>query len=207
MEIEHFLTVIVGFSMQRLAGATLIEWLGAVLGVIYVIAEIRELAWCWWAALASTLAYVAVFTYSALYGQTLLQVYYVLASMYGYWAWQGSNTRAPVQISTLSLPMNAAWIGIGLVGSALVAWFLHIGSEFTPLMDVFTTVGSLVATALATRKHLESWLWWVVMDGLIAYLCLRQGLWLTAILYAGFVVLSVWGYCQWRQLTKRDTYA
>ena len=55
---------------------------------------------------------------------------------------------------------------------------------------------------LLGRKYLENWLAWIVVNvvsvGLFAY----KGLWLTVILYAVFIVMSVFGWRAWQRLAN-----
>ena len=69
-----------------------------------------------------------------------------------------------------------------------------------PWWDAFPTAGSVVGQWLLGRKYVENWPVWVVVNmvsvGLFAY----KGLWLTVVLYALFIVLSVAGWRAWRAL-------
>ena len=68
-----------------------------------------------------------------------------------------------------------------------------------PWWDAFPTAASLVGQFLLARKYIENWAVWIVVNvvsvGLFAY----KSLWLTAGLYAVFIVLSIVGWRTWRQ--------
>ena len=68
-----------------------------------------------------------------------------------------------------------------------------------PWWDALPTAGSLAGQWLLGRKYVENWLAWVAVNivsvGLFAY----KGLWLTVLLYALFVALSLAGYRAWRR--------
>jgi nicotinamide mononucleotide transporter len=59
--------------------------------------------------------------------------------------------------------------------------------------------GSLVAQWMMTRKLLECWLLWIVIDTSYVALFLWRGLTLTAVLYVLFTSLAVRGYVSWRR--------
>ena len=70
--------------------------------------------------------------------------------------------------------------------------------------DALTTSLSLGSQWLLNRKKLESWLGWIAVDVIYVPLYLWKQLYLTAVLYALFLVLAVMGYRAWRT-TWRST--
>ena len=66
-----------------------------------------------------------------------------------------------------------------------------------PLLDSFTTWGSILTTWMVTRKILENWLYWLVIDSVSIYLYLDRGLHLTAMLFVAYLVIVVFGYRKW----------
>ena len=76
-------------------------------------------------------------------------------------------------------------------------------SRFTdaslPFMDSSLTTFSIAAQWMQTRKLLENWLLWLAVDVLYVSMFLYMELYLTAGLYAGFLILAVMGYVQWRR--------
>jgi nicotinamide mononucleotide transporter len=67
-----------------------------------------------------------------------------------------------------------------------------------PFPDAATTAFSLAAQWMATRKWLENWLVWIVVDVAYVAVCVSQHLYAMAALYAVFLVLAVLGYKEWR---------
>ena len=66
-----------------------------------------------------------------------------------------------------------------------------------PWLDSFTTVAAVVATWMVARKIFENWLYWFVIDSVSIYLYLSRDLPLTAILFAGYLVMIVIGSLRW----------
>mgnify|MGYP001822233745 FL=1 len=50
---------------------------------------------------------------------------------------------------------------------------------------------------MVARKILENWLYWLVIDSFSIYLYLDRALYLTALLFAAYVVIVLFGYRQW----------
>ena len=78
-------------------------------------------------------------------------------------------------------------------------WFLLWARGSSPGLDAVTTALSLVAQWMLNRKYLENWLVWIAADVLYVYLYITRELYLTAGLYALFLVMCVAGYVSWRR--------
>ena len=68
-----------------------------------------------------------------------------------------------------------------------------------PFVDAFISWGSVITTFLVVRKVLENWLYWILLDGIALVVYVDRGLYLTALLFAGYVVIVVFGYLRWRR--------
>mgnify|MGYP000918107264 CR=1 FL=1 len=73
-------------------------------------------------------------------------------------------------------------------------------SAFSTAEIAFPTAGSLVGQWLLGRKYIENWLAWLGVNLVSVGLFAFKGLWLTVLLYALFVLLSVIGWRAWRRL-------
>ena len=89
---------------------------------------------------------------------------------------------------------------IGIVASIA---FGKLAETYTdaalPLIDAFTTVFSLFATFMVTRKILENWIYWIVIDAVSIYLYYSRDLYLTAALFAAYIIIAAFGYLSWKK--------
>jgi nicotinamide mononucleotide transporter len=171
-----------------------------------VLLAIRESAWCWPVGLANAALFLVVCAHARLYGAAGLQVVYLILSFYGWYEWLhggAQHGRLPVQrtpagwAAGLLAGSLAATLGIGL--------FLRYRTDAAlPFPDAATTAFSLAAQWMATRKWLENWLVWIVVNGASVVICLSQHLFAMAALYAVFLVLAVLGYKEWRASLARE---
>jgi nicotinamide mononucleotide transporter len=191
--------------LAAFAAVTPIEWVAAGLALGYLLLAIRQSAWCWSFAIASALLYLVVFARSGLYMQSALQVFYVGMGFYGWRSWSGTEQSAPIAISRWPARYHLlAWVGIALVtfvNGALIAQ--RAGTHWVPYVDAAIAWGSVLTTWMVTRKILENWLYWVVLDAAMAVLAAWQGLAATALLFVLYTLLALRGYWQWR----RDEHA
>ena len=177
------------------------EILAFILSVATVALNIRQNHWAWLFAIVSSAAYGAVFFNSRLYGDAGLQLVFIVVSVWGWYSWlHGDSAGHRLAVSKLD---RTGWImaALGwLVGYLVLAWFLgRYTNTDVPHTDGFLTAGSLVGQVLLSRKKLENWHAWIAVDVIYVGLYLYKQLHLTALLYALFVAMAVFGLRAWRR--------
>ena len=180
---------------------TPLELISFILSIITVALNIRQLHWAWLFSIVSSGLYAMVFLDARLYGDMGLQFAFILTSIWGWhlWLW-GDHDKGQNALSVSRLTMKGGvnslvgWV----VGFAVLAWFLKSFTDTdVPFSDGFLTAGSLLGQVLLSRKKLENWLVWIVVDLLYIGLYVYKGLMLTASLYAVFVMLAIIGWRTW----------
>lgn len=180
-----------------------LELVAFVLAVWMVVCNMRVHLLAWPLALVSSLMYFALFWDGRLYGEASLQLLFAALALWGWWQWRFGRTREGATLTVRRLGLR------GLVKPALLtlgAWPL-LGvflARFTdsplPYWDAFPTVASLLGQWLLARKYEENWPTWIVVNAVSVVLFGIKGYWLTVILYAAFIPLSVVGWRAWRQV-------
>jgi len=129
-----------------------------------------------------------------------LQGIYLLMGVYGWWKWlRGGEKNAPLQVSRIS---KRNWIALLVLipsGTWIIRQLLLAVNGSAPFLDALTTVLCLAAQYLLCRKKLENWYLWILADIIYVPLYLSKKLPLTALLYAGFIILCILGYKRWRK--------
>lgn len=186
---------LLGFS------TTPIELISFVLSIATVLLNIRQNHWAWLFAILSSATYGVVFYGARLYGDMALQLVFITVSFWGWYQWlHGSDASAGLPVTrTTRRGLGLAAIGWAL-GFAVLAWFLHRFTDTdVPKTDAFLTAGSLVGQVLLSRKKLENWHVWIIVDVIYVGLYLHKGLMLTALLYGMFVVMAAIGLLAWKK--------
>jgi nicotinamide mononucleotide transporter len=184
---------LLGFTTNAL------EILSFVLSVVTVLLNIRQTHWAWLFAIVSSAMYGVVFYQARLYGDMGLQVVFIVVSVWGWYQWlYGGAQHDTLHVSRSSTPGWAWGIACWIAGFVILANFLaHWTNTDVPNIDGFLTAGSLLGQVLLSRKKVENWIVWIVVDILYVGLYVYKGLALTAILYALFVVLAGIGLVAW----------
>jgi len=177
------------------------EVLAVVTGIISVYLSTRENIWSWPTALVNVALYFVVFFEAKLYADMGLQVVYFALSLYGWYEWlYGGENRTELRVSRTP---RALGIRLAIIGIACAAVLGTLLARFTdaalPYIDSATTSTSLVAQWMMTRKILENWSVWVAVDVVYIAMFIFKRLYLTAGLYAVFLVLAVMGYVRWKR--------
>lgn len=182
---------------------TWLEIVAFVLAIMMVVCNMRVNPVAWPLAIASSLLYFLLFWNSKLYGEAGLQIFFVVVATWGWWQWLRGKQDDGQPLHVRSLAPRMRW---GLLLALAVAWpvtalFLARTTDTdVPWWDAFPTAASLLGQWLLGRKYVENWAAWLVVNSVSVALFAYKGLWLTVVLYAIFIVMSVAGLRAWRRL-------
>lgn len=190
------------------APASWLELVAFVLALAMVGFNIRVNPLGWPLAIVSSLLYFALFWDSRLYGEANLQIFFVVVAAWGWWQWLRGTQDDGTALRVRTLGRRGL---IGCAAAMAVAWPLlgaflaRVTDSDVPWWDAFPTAGSLVGQWLLGRKYVENWPVWLIVNIVSVALFAYKGLWLTVVLYAVFVLLSVAGWRAWSMQARADT--
>lgn len=177
-----------------------IELTAAALGVVNVLLVVRRSLWNYPFGIAMVALYFFVFAGERLYSDALLQVFFLVLQLYGWWNWRQSRARDDeVVIERLTLRARSIW-GVAIVVAAL-GWgsaMARFTDAVVPYADATVAAMSIAAQILQSRRKVESWVLWIAVDMLAIGLFWSRELYATAWLYLLFLLLSVAGWRAWR---------
>jgi len=180
-----------------------LEWLGTLTGFLCVYLAAKQHIWNWPISIISVGSYAILFYEAKLYGDTVLQFYFLSTAIYGwyYWIKRREEKKKPI--------VKASGNQIFLCLLAIIVLTISIGylldsktNSDVPYIDAFCTSVSFVAQFLMTRKILQNWLLWVFVDICYIPLYIHKDLMLTAVLYFVFAVIAWNGYRDWQKSYK-----
>jgi nicotinamide mononucleotide transporter len=189
-----------GASIALWFAAHGIELAGAITAALGIWLTTRRLLICWPITLVSIFLYMVVFYRAGLLSDALLQVFFVVFTIYGWWHWW-RGVREEGSVRVVPLQRSSLWgaIVLGIPGSfALGVLAKHLHAAL-PYLDAVLMSYSLVATWWGARKHIANWWLWIVVDTVYIGEYIYKDLWPTALLYAGLVGLAFLGLHDWRR--------
>jgi nicotinamide mononucleotide transporter len=186
-----------------------LEIIAVLVNVVGVWLTARRTPWCWPVGVVAVLLYVWIFYDVKLYSDMLLQLVFAGMQGYGWWRWQtGRIDHGKVRIEHLPMQLAVSSLTAGaLISVALGAVMAHYTDAALPWLDATLTGFSLVASYWAARKFIASWWLWIILDALYTGLYYYKDLALTAVLYAGFILLAFYGLRAWQRDLHDDSSA
>lgn len=181
----------------------LLQLVGIALGLLYLWLEYKADIRLWIVGLIMPCVHGALYFKAGLYADCSMQIYYILAGLYGWIVWK----HAPRKTKGEELPIRHTplrWLPtlVGVYAVAHLALYLllvHFTDSTVPFWDALTTALSMVAMWLLSRKVVEQWILWGVVDLITVGLYLYKGIPFTAALYGLYTVLAVAGYLRWKK--------
>ena len=183
----------------------------------------------WWSGIVGCGLYAVMFVGVRLYADVTLQVFFIGSCVVGWWHWQRGGTKdgagvamgdgvsrienAGAGTSTLG-PLSAdlpitrvapstalAFAGLAALAAAGYGSLLHgFTDAANPFIDSTVLALSILAQLLMVARKIETWPVWFVVDCIAVPLYASKGLWVTAAVYAFFLVLVVMGWMRWSKL-------
>lgn len=181
-----------------------LEIAGTLIGLLYLWFEYRASIWLWPVSIIMPAVYIAVYYQAGLYADSGISVYYLLAGVYGWWAWLRHAPEKPERpISFTPRRLVLPLLLVAGVVFVLIGELLQVYTDSTvPWWDSFTTALSIIAMWMLAHKYVEQWLVWLAVDVVSCALYLYKDLYFTSFLYGLYAVIAFFGYLKWKQLMK-----
>ena len=181
-----------------------LEIVGTIIGFVYLWQEVKASIWLWLTGIVMPAIYTVVFYQSGLYADFGIQVYYIVAALYGFLFWKfGKKQDKPLPIVHTSARQGVILFLITVLVFIPIYLILTKFTDSTvPFYDSATTALSIVALWMLAKKHVEQWFVWIAVDAVSSALYFYKGIYFTAVLYAVYTVVAFYGYKKWNLMEK-----
>ena len=181
----------------------ILQIVGIALGLLYLWLEYKANIWLWVVGMLMPCVHCILYYKSGLYADSAMQAYYIVAGLYGLGVWLAGRKRTEKPLKIANIPVRLV-VPLVLIYTVLHAAIYFVLVRFTdssvPFWDAMTTAMSMVAMWLLSRKYIEQWLVWLVVDAVTVGLYIYKGIPFTAGLYMLYTSLAVVGYLRWRKM-------
>ena len=157
--------------------------------------------------LINTSIFVYLLLKWSLLGDMLINAYYFIMSIYGWYFWlKGTNnTISPIsKVSNKDIRIVVSLFISSSVFVSLVYTFFDKWETIVSYIDILTTAIFFAAMWLMAKRKVESWIFWIVGNIISVPLYLHKGLAFTSIQYFIFTVIAIAGYIKWKELYNKQ---
>ena len=190
---------------------SIIEIIGAVIGLAYIVSEYRADRWFWPLSLLMSAFYIVIDFTSGIYANGAICCYNFVMSIYGILVWRGILGRKDKEDRPISSCPRRYWWYIAaavVLLSAVLTWLLgFIHESQYPLLDGISSALTIVAMFMLAHKWWQQWICWMLVEPLMIALFLLTGNYASALLYVVFEAFCILGILRWRREAKRHLQA
>ena len=174
------------------------------LGLAYILLEYKASVWMWVVGFVMQSLGIVLYYQKGLYADCGMEFYYLAMTVYGFIVWMRHKQKAK-DLPIRHMPQDMA-VPLMMVFPVIWAIIYFILISFTPsnvpITDSFTTALSVIGIIALSRKVLEQWFVWIVVDIVTSALYFYKDIPFKASLYALYVVIAVFGYFKWRKMME-----
>ncbi|MDG2421892.1 MAG: nicotinamide riboside transporter PnuC [Gammaproteobacteria bacterium] len=184
-----------------------IEIFGLISGTLAIALLIKQNIWTWPIGIAYTVASIYIFFDARLYADLALHIFFLVMNFYGWYYWLNGGVRAGSELivsneSKKHLIILLAFCAITIfISGSLFATYTDAD---LPYWDNTTSVLSLLAIWLQSRKKIESWVLWFIVDILAAGIYFYKGIYLYSLLYTLYIGMAFMGYAAWQKSYRNE---
>ena len=184
-------------------GDIFLEIVAVVMGLASVYFAKKDHLWVYPTGMISTAIYVYLLVQAGLVGDVLINAYYFIMSVYGWFYWtqkkEGITVHAIASINRRETLMSVFLFIGSIVGVGLLYLFFDKANDWTAPVDTLTTALFFVGMWLMARRKIQHWIFWIIGDVISVPLYLVKGLGLTSLQYIIFTLIAIFGYREWKK--------
>jgi len=191
-----------------------LEFAGLVFGLLAVWYLIKQSILTWPSGIIYVLISFVIFWRIRLYGDFILHIFFLVLNIYGwyYWLWGRKADEEELPVTRLSLRNNILIAFATIAGVWVFGFFLQSLPKFyhdlppaaLPYWDATTSILSVTGMWLTTRKKIENWYYWLIVDILATGIYIYKGIYFYSLLYGVYIIMAFSGLMAWRKTMQNQ---
>lgn len=153
--------------------------------------------------LVSTSVYAYLLWQWELLGDSMINVYYFIMSLYGWYHWtrkKGDEVEFPIAYMNSKERRNGIIIFVAtIVFVVLVYLYFDKFTTWYSYVDTFLTALFFVGMWLMAKRKIENWIFWIIGDCISIPLYFAKGYTFTSLQYVIFTIIAFYGYLEWKK--------
>ena len=187
--------------LQQMNETDVLQWLAVILGVAEVLLAKSNKIGLYPVGIAGTLLTIYILILAGLYAESLLNGYYVVMSIYGWWYWVKKKNQPSVKITYCGRGdlIRVIWI---VAGGFIVLFILlkSFTNSSVPVWDAWVSATAWAGMWLLAKRKIENWILLNISNLLAIPLLVYKKLPLFAALTLFLFVVAIFGYFEWRKI-------
>ena len=184
-----------------------LEFFAAVLGIVSVWFAKKNKVLVYPTGMVSTLIYVWILFKNQLLGDLIINAYFFLMSIYGWFFWSKKDKgNFKNKISRMNLVESIFGLTVFILSFITIMYLYNVSNwqeSYVSSIDTFTTAIFCSAMWFMARRKVEHWILWIIGDVISVPLYFYKGLYLTSIQYLIFTIIAILGFFTWlKELNK-----
>lgn len=184
-----------------------LEIIAVIFGFLSVWYAKNNKIWVYPTGMISTLIFVYLLLKWGLLGDMMINAYYFIMSVYGWYIWTrkvDETHHTPITSTTKKEKRTSIIIFIlTLIFVFIVYESFDKWNNWVAYIDTITTAIFFVGMWLMARKKIENWIYWIIGDIISVPLYFYKGFTFTSFQYLIFTFIAIFGYLEWKKLLNK----
>ncbi|MEL0643972.1 nicotinamide riboside transporter PnuC [Olleya sp. Ti.3.14] len=200
---SHIFDFLFGQYFEYETTDVVLEIIAVIFGFLSVLFSKQNKIWVFPTGMISTLIFVYLLLKWDLLGDMMINAYYFVMSVYGWYIWTrkvDDQHVTPISVTTKKekklsvIIFLATMLFVFAVYKTFDKW-----TSWVAYVDTITTAIFFVGMWLMARRKIENWIYWIIGDIISVPLYFYKGFTFTSFQYLGFTVIAIFGYLQWKK--------
>jgi len=193
---------------NQLQQTSIIEWLAVGFGVTEVFLAKRNNIWLYPTGIVSIVLSMYLMLHVGLYAETLLSMYYLVMSIYGWYFWLNKKSKPQIEISWTNKKEFTTAILISTIGFLILYTVLINFTDSTvPLEDAFVSSTAWAGMWLLARRKIENWVFLNISNLVAIPLLIHKQLPMMALLTLILFIVAIFGFIDWKKIYNKKVNA
>ncbi|WP_437919569.1 nicotinamide riboside transporter PnuC [Sphingobacterium sp. LRF_L2] len=199
MQLQEFIDHI----QQAFIQTSWLERLAVLFGIVQVILSSRNQISNYFFGILSIVLTISVLFDARLYAEIILNVYYLVMSIYGLWYWKFKNDNKTLPVSSCNKREWQIVAAIIIGGYALLYLFLsHFTDSDVPMLDAIVSSTAWAGMWLLAKRKIENWILLNSSNIIAVPLLFYKELYLFATLTIVLFIVAIFGYYRWKKIIQ-----
>lgn len=158
--------------------------------------------------LVSTFIYAYLLWQWELLGDAMINVYYFIMSIYGWYHWtrkKGDAIEFPISTTTNKEKITAISIFVATIFFVITVYlYFNKFATWYSYVDTFLTAVFFVGMWLMAKRKIENWIFWIIGDIVSIPLYFLKGYTFTSFQFLIFTIIAIYGYLEWKEILNKS---